>query len=222
MKTSHDGLIEIDIASNIHDAVLPPADFSIMNLPEEESGTNKLFASLYNTAVSRHVCLMLCRNKRKNRVGAVSNIIKSEKYWNYLETVSISYEKPSSCSNNGFLPLAEVGFVLYKGEIPDTKKTAWFGLDGETNASNMWGLACQPDELNNYTYYQTFSWELALLMKSLSGVLETRRFIYGHEVNQDEMRNIHAFCKKFQLKCRVYAKNINESNKLMQAIEVNK
>lgn len=222
MRTSKDGLIEIEVLQNIHDAVFPPADFSIMNIPEFPDNSKKMFSHLYNTPVSRHVCLVLCRHKRKKRASVVSNISHSEESWNYLETVSISYEKPSSCSNNGFLPLAEIGFVLYKGEIPDTKKTAWFGLEGETNASNMWGLSSQPDEINQVTYYQKFSWELALLLKSLSGVLETRRFIYGHEVSLDEIKNIHLFCKTYELKCRMYAGSSAEASKLIEAIEVKK
>jgi len=201
MYRSKDKVINISVAKDIASAVLQPTDWSIVNLQTSPGDTVKMFEHLYQTSTPKHIALALCRHKRKERLialGTAAYIEVEVKGFNYLETVSILYEKPKSCSNNGFLPLSEIGLVLYKGATPDTGKTKWF-RDDYNNATNVWDVGTQSDDEADVTYYQRFSWELNLLLMSLCGPLSVRRFTYGLPLNHDERESLFRFCKKMNL-----------------------
>lgn len=214
MIKSKDSLIQIQVANNSGSFVFQPCDWAVVNLPLERQEAEKMFANLYNTPVSNQAVLVLCRHRRKSRLEALRNI-DAAKDFHYLETISLTYEKPSSCSNNGFLPLAEIGMLFYKGDIPDTKKTAWFSGDRHTNATNLWDITPQPTE-GASSYYQKFNWDTNLILKSMMGTLSMRRFYYGLPVTADEVRSIHAFCKEYMLVCNLFVNSVQEAQELVK------
>ena len=219
MLKTKDNRIEIEIVKDISGAIFYPSDWSIINVPHDADSAKRLFSNLYNTAVSRHVILGLFRYRRKERVSSMSCVKEAESAgWTYLETVNISYEKPSSCSNNGFLPMSEVGVIFYKGDIPDTKGTAWFS-DDKSNATNLWDISPQEKESSVASYYQKFNWETSLLIKSMIGNGETRRFVYGFALDEEELRSLYAFCREYYLTARIYAKDHREANAMMNILK---
>lgn len=216
MIASKDGLIRIDQAASLASVVFPPASWSVVNLPIEADDAERMFKNLYNSPTSRHICLVLCRHRRKERLAATANISKAIQ-WSYLDTVSIWYEKPSTCSNNGLLPVAEPGFLMYKGDTPDAKRTEWFG-DGLANATNLWNLATQADE-GAHSYYQKFSWEMNMLLMGLAGPLEHGRFIYGMPLVESDRRLIFGFCRHFDIGVQLYAKTHYEAEEIIREYE---
>lgn len=227
MIKSSDGLVTITPAATPSDIVFEPSDWSIANIPANEKDADALARHLYYMPVSNHVSLLLCRHRRKDRLKAMS-MVHSFVYrdkadpveWNFLDTVCIWYEKPSSCSNNGLLPVSEPGFLVYKGDVPDTSKTQWFN-DEYSNSTNLWNVSPQPEEQKTfkYTYNQKFSWEMNLLMMSLCGPLEYRRFIYALPMNGSELRSMHKLCRVHNLKAQLVSKNIEDAEKMIQEIE---
>ena len=105
MFRSKDGLITIEIVRDISEAVFSNTDFSILNVPFESGKTRKMFRSLYNSPTTKHLSMVLCRHQRKNRLAALANYDNLP--LKYLDTVNLTYEKATSCSNNGFLPMSE-------------------------------------------------------------------------------------------------------------------
>lgn len=214
---SKDKLININVAKDIINSVLHPTDWSIVNLFSEPDSTKQMFKRLYQTSTSKHIVLALSRHKRKDRLSAISTMNDIDKF-NYLETVSILYEKPKSCSNNGFLPLSEIGFVLYKGTTPDTTKTKWF-RDDYNNATNVWDLNTQTTDEGDVTYYQRFSWELNLILMSLCGPLSTRRFTYGLPLNHDERESLFKFCRRMKLGVELFVATSEEASDILKHYE---
>lgn len=211
-------ILDIAVAKSVSQLVLPPADFSIVNLPESEKETREAFQRLYDTPSSRHVSLVLFRGKRGDRLGRISNYSEIPDSWGFLDSVFITYDKPSTCSNNGFLPLAEMGQLIYKGPAPDTKKTSWF-RDGRSNATNLWDLSVQAGEAGEYSYHNTFNWEMMLLLMSMSGPMETRRFIYGLPINKAEFVSMSKFCEQYDMSGTVVVETQEDKNYLMKAIK---
>lgn len=216
MYKSKDGLLRVDQAVSLSSVVFPPASWSIINLPVDAAEAQQLFRNLYNSPTSRHVSLVLSRHRRKDRLAATANIGQA-KTWSYLDTVSIWYEKPSTCSNNGLLPIAEPGFLLYKGDAPDAKRTEWFSKD-MANATNLWNLATQEGE-GDVSYYQKFSWEMNMLLMSLAQPLEHGRFIYGMPISESEQAPLFDFCKHFGIGVQLYAKTLIEAETLVKDYE---
>jgi len=217
-----DNIIQVEVVRSLGDAIFQPADWSILNLPTSKAEANSMMKNLYNTPVSRHVTLLVCRHQRKNRLQALSNLAKATQTWKFLDSISITYDKPSSCSNNGFLPIAEHGFLVHKGETPDPKRTRWFN-ESASNATTLWDVGSKAYE-GNHTRYQRFSSELNLIMYSLCGMLETRKFIYGVSIRREEVRPLYCFCREHMLTAQLYvtsqeeAQMVNEeSNKAIDA-----
>lgn len=203
MYTSKDGLIHVEFVNSIEDATFAPSDWSVINTPPDMTAAASTFERLYNTPTSRHVCLALTRHRRKDRIKSIESIGRANQFFTYLDTVSIWYEKPSSCSNNGLLPIAESGYLFYKGQsAPDTKRTKWFS-DDYGNATNLWDLTSQ-DQEGDKTYYQVFSWEMNMLMMSLCGTMEHRRFVYAVPLGSNEYDRLFGFCKRFNVAVSIY------------------
>lgn len=213
MFKSKDGLIEIYQGEGPDQIVYPPAAWSIINVPESGLDAQVFFKDLYHTATSRHIMLVVCRHKRKLR-GQVNRNLPSDD-WNYLETVSIWYEKPSTCSNNGFLPLAEPAWLYYKGDTPDTKKTEWFSSGDYNNATNLWNVAPSQGEPVDHIYYQKFSWELNLLLMSMAQSLEHKKFIYTLPLDKNEQISLFTFCQKFGVSAVLYAETHEEVDEIL-------
>jgi len=193
--------ISIVTVMDLAECIFQPSDWSIINLPDDSSKAHKLSKNLFNMPNTRHISLLLCRHRRKDKLMAMKNLAAFSS-WVFMDHVSIVYEKPSTASSNGLLPVSEHGYIVYKGDSPNADKTAWF--DGEyKNATNNWALGVQEIESEFFksTYYQKFSWELQLLMYSLVGVREYARFIYGLPISETELRSLFLFCKHYQMSC---------------------
>lgn len=218
MLKSTDGLIKVDQAASLADVVFPPASWSVINIPVDSSEAQAVFKNLYNSPTTRHVSLVLCRHRRRDRLAATSNInLAPSQGWSYLDTVSVWYEKPSTCSNNGLLPISEPAFLLHKGEMPDTRRTSWFSKDA-ANATNLWNLATQEKE-GDASSYQKFSWEMNMLLMSLAAPLEHGRFIYGAPITGTEHKSLFGFCRRFGIGVQLYTKTHSESEALISEYE---
>jgi hypothetical protein len=205
MIRTHDDLIRIEVVKNIGNITPVVADFSIIDLPANAEEARSLLSSIYNNPSLRHISLILNRNKKKDKIDSLTNLTIAHKVgFEYLDTVSIWYEKPSTCSNNGFLPVAETGYIFYKGVMPDVKTTAWFSED-KSNATNLWNVSPQPKEPKQVTYYQKFSWEIPLLLLSMSEPLEHRRFIYISDLSEAEHESLFMFCKTHNIGVQLYS-----------------
>jgi len=204
MIRSHDDLIRVEVIANANIAGPVAADFSIINLPLDAALAKESLNNIFNSPTMRHITLILNRHRRKDKVLAMTTLKTAiDVGFEYLDTVSIWYDKPSSCSNNGFLPVCEVGYLFYKGAAPDVGTTAWFG-DGTSNATNMWAVTPQELEKRTATYYQKFAWEIPLLLLSMAQPLEHRRFIYNAELTEQETDSLFRFCKNFNMAVQLY------------------
>lgn len=199
MIRSHDDLIRVEVVEDISNAAPIASDFSIVNLPLNAQKATMTMANLFNAPTERHLTMIVNRHRRKDRLAATVNLgTVVAQGFEFLDTVSIWYEKPSSCSNNGFLPVCEVGHLFYKGAMPDVKTTEWFG-DQTSNATNIWAVTPHEDEGKTATYYQKFCWELPLLLLSMAKPLEHRRFLYGAEITEAELETLFKFCVQFNI-----------------------
>jgi hypothetical protein len=218
VSRSKDGLIDVEQVSNIANVVFPPASWSVINLPTSEDDAKAILRGLYNSATTRHISLAVARHRRKDRLEATGMIRHAiPEGWGYLDTVNIFYEKPSSCSNNGLLPVSEVGFVLYKGSMPAVTTTAWFS-DGLNNATNLWNIATQKDE-GAFSYFQKFSWEVNMLLMSLSSPIENSRFIYGLPLTEIEQISLFKFCEYFGIGVKLYVDTQLEVDAILKSYE---
>lgn len=216
---TQDGLIEVIKVGSISSAVFSPADWSLVNLPVTSAQATAMSRNMYNTAVSNHLTLLTCRHSRKHRPQAVSNVSVFSENWKYLDNITVLYEKPSSGSNNGLLPISEHAYLFYKGDIPNTKSTSWFQNDAlHVNATNHWDVGLQPGEEDG-AYYQKFSWELNLLMKSMCGHLEHRTFIHAVDTHAEELAGIYRFCSQYYLKCKLYITDDVEFRRMQEVIQ---
>lgn len=215
MFKTRDGSVRIDIAEDLSEVSFPASDFSIINIPTDHEEAEDLFKNLYNSPAFRHISLVLCRHKRSDRMRAMSNFDRIGKF-SYLDSVHIWYERASSSSNNGFLPVSEQGVLLYKGSTPDVRKTEWFSQDGQhSNATTLWNVAPSEGEGISSTYFQKFCWEVLLLLMSMSAPLEHNRFIYGFPANGDAI-SLFKFCKKFNINVQLYVKTAKEASDLLE------
>jgi len=212
-----DDKFKIFIANKHSDVIYYPSDFSIINTPISESESENLSKNLYNTCTDKHIVLLLQRSRRKHRIQTISNI-QFFKQWQFLDSVSIIYEKASSCSNNGLLPLSESANLLYKGAKPDVSSTAWFNSD-KKNASNFWDLGVQQEERSFFTscYHNKFSWELFYLMYSIASPLIYRDFIIsGLQLNTNEIKSVITVTKKMNVSCQIVFQSQEEADKFIE------
>jgi hypothetical protein len=211
--------IEIEYVQKVSDCIFPSADWSVINVPESQEDSVKLSKLLYNTPQSNHICLLLNRHPRKKRILTLANpSVFVANSWQYLETVNISYDKPSSCSNHGLLPVSETGHVFFKGVKPSTQNTEWFSDGNYNNATNFWDISARDSEGEN-SYYQRFSAELNLLLRSLCGPLSTRKFIYAVDSNAEEIHSIFNFCKTYDFCAKVYFFDSGEAKRASLILE---
>jgi len=221
MIRSHDDLIRIEVVKNINKFSPVIADFSIIDLPANVDEAKFILSNIFNNSNSRHIILILNRQKRKDRIDSVVNLSIAQKTgFEYLDTVSIWYERPSTCSNNGFLPVCEIGYIFYKGPLPDLKTTNWFA-DEKSNATNLWNVSSQPNEPRSVTYYQKFAWEIPLLMMSMVKPLENRRFIYNVEISEPEYESLFQFCRYHKIAVQLYSTSDATSLHIIRSYNTN-
>lgn len=218
MSKSSDSRIEIEYVQKVSDCIFPSADWSLINLPETFSDSVKLAKLLYNTPQTNHISLILNRHPRKKRLQTIANVTAFGTPWQYMETVNIAYDKPSSCSNNGLLPISEAANLFFKGDKPNAQGTEWFSDGHYNNATNFWDISARSEE-GESSYYQKFSAELNLLMRSLCGTLSTRKFIYAVDSNAEEINAIHNFCKLYDFTAKVYFFDSAEARKANLILE---
>lgn len=223
MQTSKEGLLTV-LFGDSWSVNFYPADWSIGVIPDTPHQTQLLSKHLFNNPSSKHVTLMLSRSRKEDRIANISNIgsfySSSTDSWQFLDTVSISYDKPSTCSNSGLLPISEFGFLFYKGVAgPNTAATSWF-RDDRHNASNLWDVSVGEYEKrvtgNKSTHHQRFSWELNLLMYSVSKPMACRSFIYMPKLTESEATCLALFCKEFHLKAQIITKNSEYADKIVE------
>lgn len=221
MFKTKDGIVHVTTGKDISDVMFQPADWSILNVPSDIKSAKRLANGLYNTPSARHVSLLVNRQKRKDRLHGLANLTAFGISWKFLDNISLSYGKPSTCSNNGFLPICEQAFLVCKGDPPNTKNTAWASHDEYQNATNEWVLLPQSQESDLFreTYYQKFTWSLQMIMLSLVGSVEYGRFIYGLPLTPIEAKSLHAFCKKYKLTAELFMTDMDEALKIINIID---
>lgn len=230
MYSSTDGLINITIASDISSVVFQPADWSLISISPSKPKTVNIATNLFNMPTSRHISLVVNRNKKHEMVNAIANVavFGQTAEWKYLDSVSISYAKSASCSSSSFLPLCEQGVIYYKGSTPQVSSTMWAAETDYNNATNEWILLNQAkeNEFIKKTTCKKFSWELQLILMSMCGTLEYSRFIYGVPVDSItlmEARSIYAFCVHYNLKCELFASASEDAKRFLEEIlKINK
>ena len=215
MFKTKDNVVRIDIAEDISEVVFPAADFSILNMPVDHEESDDIFTNLYNSPTNRHIALVFCRHKRADRMAATGNFGRDNPF-TYLDNVHVFYEKASSSSNNGLLPVSEQAVIYYKGNTPDVKKTQWFASEdsGHSNATTLWNVSAQQDEPSESTYFQRFCWEVGQLLMSMSSPMEHRRFIYGFPVENDA-DSLFSFCRAHNLQVQLYVRTTKEATELL-------
>lgn len=215
MYRSSDGKITADSVSSIGDAVFPAADISMFNLPVDGNIAKCFFENLYNSPSQNHILLLFNRQSRKEKLTATKNISNISGF-EFLDVVHLWYEKPSTSSNIGLLPVAEEAYLLYKGDIPNVKNTSWFS-DGNPNATNMWGLSPAEHENRSATYHKKFAWEIALLLYTMKEPLAHNRIIYGLE---DDYEHVLKFAKTYNINVHFVANSDNVAKQIISRYEV--
>jgi len=216
---SNDGLIEILVGVNVGSVIFPPLAWSVVNAPTDALETRSLFRNLYNSPSSNHLCLCLHRQRKKDKLASFSSLSGIDTGWGYLDTVSIFYQRPSSSSNNGLLPLAELGHLLTKGDSPEVSNSAWFNYE-VGNATNFWDVEAADgiDDKDDFTYFQKFSSQMNLILMSMCRPLEYRKFAYLCDVDKKELRHIHNFCKGLGVSACLYAETDTEARKMIEQV----
>lgn len=223
MLKSKDEYITIHWSKNVSDATFQPADWSIINTPATPKDAAKISKNIYNSATSKHICLAFNRQKKNKKIETMANfpVFSQSSPWEFLDAVTVLYEKPASSSSTGFLSLAEPGYLFFKGLSPDVNNTKWFS-DKYSNATNFWDVCARNDEkIGKNTYYRQFSWELGLLLYSLCGIHEYRSFLYLDNFNNAELLSIHNFCKEHELKAQLHVSTIEKAKKAIDEVNNN-
>lgn len=213
------------VAQSVADIVCPPTDFIICNTPLDDSKTRQFAQNLYNNPAHRTLVLLLNRGSRVQKTIRMANIAafqatKNTK-WSFFDSISISYNKPASCSNSRLLSLSEPGVLFYKGsQAPSPSKTAWASEKEYTNATNEWVLLPVKEETEltglEYTYYQKFCWELVMLMLSLASPMQYNRFVYSavdsqKQLTKGEVLSLGYFCDYMNTHCQLIVSNEKEA-----------
>lgn len=209
--------------SSMSNCVFLPSDWSIFSIPGSKIESKRLAANLYNMPTKNHILFLLSRETKNKRIKSLSNLVSFENEgWKFLDSVSVTYEKPSVTSSNGFLPLSEHGYIFYKGDEPTLDKTSWFNPEYK-DSSNLWdlqvGQVSESDYFKN-TYSQKFSWELNLLLYSLVGIRANMRFTYGVNISvSSEIKSLINFCEEMGLSCELLCNSEEKNKKITKVLE---
>lgn len=185
MFRSQDGKITAAVVKSLGETAFPTADFSILNVPLDQAAAASMFTNLANMPCPRHTALVFARYPRGSKIEAIKNLSQHDPL-NFLDMVHLWYEKPSTSSNVGFLPVAEDGYLFYKGDAPNVKNTAWFA-DKKPNATNFWGVSPAEYEGRAATHFRRFSWEIALLLYTMCEPIQSKRMIYGLDEDHEHV-----------------------------------
>lgn len=197
---SDDDIIRVDVVKSLAHAIFPAADGSIVPALLDETEHRALLHNLYHSPSEKHVSLVLPRVRRTQFIGVLQHLSKVQD-WEFLDIVSIVYEKTVQSNASSFVRNSEPGFLFYKNAFPNLDQTKWFNPQF-CNCSTTWHLAPQPEEAIRHTSYQKFCWELMLLMVTLSKPLYYGRFIYALPIDDN---NILQFAFYHQIPLQLYA-----------------
>lgn len=211
MIRSNDDVIRVDVVNNISHAVFPPCDGSIVPTMLDPVEMRALMYNLWNSPSDKHVSLVLPRHRRSQTLKTLENI-SQVKDWEFLDTVQIVYEKTIQSNASSFVRNSETGFLFYKGDFPQLDKTQWFNAD-YSNCTTTWSVSPQPEEPVRNTAYQRFSWEILLLLVTLSQPLHYGRFIYALDPHDE---NILHFAAYHQIPLQLYATTAEEAKKIVE------
>lgn len=207
MYRTADKLLNIMIAPNIGSLIFQPVSWSVIDIPDDSDEAKNLFGNLYNMPNQRHVSLVLNRQRRKDKINTNANLAYAlDSGWQLMDSITISYDKPSSCSNNRLLPISEPGYIIYKGSAPDSKTTGWFN-DDFSNATTHWDVSACDGELPASTHFQKFNWQTILLMRCLAAPLEQRSFLYLCDIDDTELESLYRFCSKLHISVFIRAES---------------
>jgi hypothetical protein len=193
MFKTYDDCLRVEVANNLLNSVFPPADVTILDLPEDKIEFRGLLTNLYHTQTDKQILFLTLRGKKQDKLSGLMNMIDI-KPWKLLDMVCLTYQKPGQSNGNCLVQLAEMGFILHKGQkAPNISNTKWF-RDGYANAGTHWDLAVQPGESHSGTVFQAFSGELVYLLISLAKPLQSDRSVVYvcHSYDESMLHFIHA------------------------------
>lgn len=214
MFQTKDKVLTIHTADEPTQVVFPPVDFGFVNVPETASDTKQLFTNLWNTTAARSLILAFTRHKRHNKLAAMANLYSIES-WEYFDTITVQYEKTLGSNNGRFVPISEQAVLFYKGEQPDAAQTSWFS-DSRTNATNLWDVTARPEEGNEFTYSGRFSWEMGLLLYSMTKPLAHRTMLYTLDTDHE---NAIGFARHLKLKMHTVVQTDAEAKEMIKTYE---
>lgn len=213
MFRTYDDCIRIDVLNSLLGSVLPPADVSILEIPENNLEFRGLLTSLYHTQTDKQLLLLTLRGKKQDKLSGLMNMADI-KPWKLLDTVCITYQKPGQSNGNCLVQLAEIGFILYKGQrAPNITNTKWF-RDGYANAGTHWDLSAQPGETHAGTIFQSFSGELIRLLTSLAKPLQSDRAVMCTSNQYDE--SMLNFIHTHKIPFHVFVPNNEQAMKMVE------
>lgn len=159
-------------------AILPQADFSLIEVPVELSASERLYQQLYKTQRSNHVSLNTIRLPKRMRLKAFSNLLKAEEAgFRYHDHITLLSQEEYKSIPSNLTQLGETAVLLTKSEEINKKATEWFRPD-VGDCSNVWDLTPQQDESSiNKTVSRHFCWELGILLAGCASPLICRRFL---------------------------------------------
>jgi hypothetical protein len=214
MYKTDNGHIEVLVAPKISDLVLQYTDWTIIDV----GGFNdidKFSLNLFKTPVLNHVCLMFNRGKLEC-LKSIPDFAKNG--WTYVDSIAVVYNKSIGSSNKVALTKqAETGYLFYKGHAPDITHANWFLSNDSNTLSNYWDVDISMGE-GSYTVPDRFSFQLNLLLRSITGHITSRAFNYFCETDNKDLRLIHDFCYTMQYKCYLYVATADEARKIIKFV----
>lgn len=176
---SKDGRIVIMLTDDpANKAVIPQADFSLIEIPIKTEDCKTVFANLFETQRSNHICMVSARLPKKMRLKAFANMMFAEEAgFKYHDHVTILSQEEYKSIPSNLTQLGETCVLFTKGEEMNKKATSWF-REEVGDCSNVWDVTPQENEtVMTKSISRHFSWEQGILMSQLSSPLICRKFL---------------------------------------------
>ena len=110
---SEDDIIRVDVVKSLAHAIFPAADGSIVPALLDETEHRALMHNLYHSPSDKHVTLVLPRVRRSQYIPVLQHVSKIQD-WEFLDVVSVIYEKTVQSNASSFVRNSEPGFLFYK------------------------------------------------------------------------------------------------------------
>jgi hypothetical protein len=175
---SSDNKIVIDLVDSTADAILPQADFSLIEVPAAPDEAKAFYKNLYRTQKSNHCSLNTVRLPRKFRLKVFANLLYAEDAgFKYHDHITIFCQEEYKSIPSNLTQLGETTVLLTKSDDVRKESTNWFRPD-VGDASNVWDVTPQPHELQlQRTVSRHFCYELGLLLANCASPLVCRKFL---------------------------------------------